>query len=57
MQPKGQSLNTLERYYIYKHKKMGEILDEFQYDTHNPIFELIIIIIIIFFFFALCTNP
>jgi hypothetical protein len=40
IQPKGQYLNTLERY-IYKHKKMGKIFNDFQYDTHNPIFELI----------------
>jgi hypothetical protein len=41
IQSKGQYLNTLERYYTYKHKTMGEIFNELQYDTHNPILELI----------------
>jgi hypothetical protein len=41
IQPKGQNLNTLERYYIYKHKRIGKIFNEVQYDTHNPVFELI----------------
>jgi hypothetical protein len=41
VQPKEQYLNTLEKYYIYKHKKMGEIYNELQYDTYNPIFQLI----------------
>jgi hypothetical protein len=27
IQPKGQYLNTLERYYIYKHKEMGKIFN------------------------------
>jgi hypothetical protein len=41
IQTKGQYLNTLERYYIYKHNKISEIFNELQYDTYNPIFELI----------------
>jgi hypothetical protein len=41
VQPKGQYLNTLERYHIYKYRKIGEMFNELQYDTCNPIFELI----------------
>jgi hypothetical protein len=39
---KGQHMNTLERYNIYKNKKMyGNILNDTYAEAENPIFEVI----------------
>jgi hypothetical protein len=37
---KGPYLNALERYHIYQSKK-EELINELQYDTYNPIFDII----------------
>jgi hypothetical protein len=41
VQPKSQYLNTLEKYHIYKHRRISVTFNELQYDMYNPIFELI----------------
>jgi hypothetical protein len=40
-QEKDTYLNTLERFHIYKAKKMGGLLNDNYTDTYNPVFELI----------------
>jgi hypothetical protein len=41
VQPESQYLNTLEKYDIYKHRRIGVMFNELQYDMYNLIFELI----------------
>jgi hypothetical protein len=40
-QEKGNYLNTLERFHIYKAKKTGGLLNANYVDTYNQVFELI----------------
>jgi hypothetical protein len=37
-QEKGTYVTTLERFYIYRAKKTGELLNDNYTDTFNPIF-------------------
>jgi hypothetical protein len=43
IQEKGNHLNTLEKYYIYRICKQGIQLNNNYMDTHNPIFKEIYI--------------
>jgi hypothetical protein len=40
-QEKGNYLNTLEWFHIYKAQKTGGLLNDNYTDTYNPVFELI----------------
>jgi hypothetical protein len=41
LQEKGQYLNTLERFHIYKTKMSGGLLNNNYIHTYNPVFEAI----------------
>jgi hypothetical protein len=42
VQSKGKLLNTLEKFYIYKENKSGNLLNENKMETFNPIYELLL---------------
>jgi hypothetical protein len=42
IQNKGKFLNTLEKFYIYKELKSGNLLNENSMETFNPIYELLL---------------
>jgi hypothetical protein len=42
IQNKGKFLNTLEKFYIYKEQKSGNLLNENSMETFNPIYELLL---------------
>jgi hypothetical protein len=42
IQNKGKLLNTLEKFYIYKEQKTGNLLNENRMETFNPIYELLL---------------
>lgn len=39
---KGQMLNTLENFYVYKTTKQGLQLNDALIDTYNPVFDILI---------------
>jgi hypothetical protein len=40
IQNKGKLLNMLEKFYIYKENKSGNLLNENKMEVFNPIYEL-----------------
>jgi hypothetical protein len=42
IQNKGKLLNTMEKFYIYKEQKTGNLLNENSLEPYNPIYELLL---------------
>jgi ferritin-like metal-binding protein YciE len=42
IQNKGKLLNTLEKFHIYKGRKLGNLLNENCVEAFNPIYELLL---------------
>jgi hypothetical protein len=42
IQNKGKLLNTMEKFYIYKEQKTGNLLNENSLELYNPIYELLL---------------
>jgi hypothetical protein len=42
IQNKGKLLNTLEKFHIYKERKLGNLLNENRVEAFNPIYEFLL---------------